>query len=706
MEGQSKSEHVSVFVDVLNFVSGLRLLTFVLRNRVALVRYISTTKSGLLMLKTVGYLRPNIEIQRIDLDFSSEMPEGGGLWYWAQVVVEDVTKSMTEIICRPSSYMDRVSSRIDPARRYAFLHKSISREIYRSMILILLAHREASGQGVSHQQYVLVTVSDLFSLFQKAAASCHLAKDIRLLGIPDFRSSLPLRLLWFVREQCGILVWAVLKVRIGKIMGEQRRNNPHPHSVALRYLWGSDIDRRGNDFWWYRSSGLDNSRCVAFLFHEKKEYKTHAPAPTLAVRDNLEALGFRHSVVNHGAILGAWKAQGSLKSVVRMTSDLFALVKTLFWALRIPAARWQLVNWITVVCWLRRWQAFMETENVKVIFDYSEGSLDVVSLAADVVGAVKLGYSWGDYPVPFTGLTPIQQVQFIWGRRYRPIFKEMGIVADVILESGSTFDDGEARPERLRNARKYRTKLEESGVRRVVSVFDRACSPGSLCPPRYHVEFYDKLFSWAESDGELGLIVKPKYDTGPGAFAYDPDLEQRLNTLIDKGQAMLLLGHQHPAEAALASDMVVALALNSAGILSALEGARTVFWDPAQAHKGPSAQWLDGPTWEQERVVFGHMDTLIDSVSKFFDTPTAFPTLGDISSALDEIDGFRDGITASRTGSFVRWFLEGLDKELDRSTALARAVNQYSIEWGVGKVHQNVLNPVIDDHEIRHGDRP
>jgi len=676
-----KSTPIAIFINKLGLLSGLRLSLFTFNQQVESIRYLSISRSGRVIVTLMRRLRPCLEVKKLEIDFSSPVRQGGGLWYWVHAAIEDVARTIAADLMESGTFMEYVAESIEPSRRIGFVRKMLSEELFRTMILVLLAQREAEIDSRLLRKVVFVSVSDLLPLLAKASARW--GKDVTFVNLPDWRNSFLLRLPWFLWGKCCVLGWTVIDSLIHK--GQENERKP-PNTVALQYAWGLESNLRISDIWWYKSSGLDNSRCLIFFNRSKK------PATDRVIQE-LERLGIRYRILNKGANKTSRVPtnQISIQRGKMVIHDVVALVKTLLWAVCAKAPLWQINKWLMVIAEVRRWQAFMEAENVKVIFDVGEFSLDTVSLAADIVGAIKVGLHWSDLSATFSlaRLIPHHQVYFIWGPRYQSLLEGIGAPVNALVQVGCIFDDGEARSQWCAITKIYRTRLEGAGARHVIGVLDRSCSPESHIPPTYHIQFYEALLSWAESNVALGLIIKPKYDT-PGVFVYKPELYKRFQELMVTGRLLMLEGWRHVAEAALASDIMIALGPNSAGVLCALEGVNTVFWDPSQASKGPFVQWAHRFGWDNGNIVFTRMDHLIDTVKKYLNCPSALPKLGDLSSLLDDVDSFRDGKAALRVGAFIRWFLEGLDQSLNRTEALQIAIDRYRAEWGTDKVHSNL----------------
>ena len=57
---------------------------------------------------------------------------------------------------------------------------------------------------------------------------------------------------------------------------------------------------------------------------------------------------------------------------------------------------------------------------------------------------------------------------------------------------------------------------------------------------------------------------------------------------------------------------------------------------------------------------------------------------------MNEFDSFRDGKASERIGEYISWYLEGLDKNLEKDIALQDATQKYAAKWGKEKVIINI----------------
>ena len=444
---------MAVFVDHLGLFAGLRLLLLAIHNPIVSIRYLSTSNRGRVIAVLLRRLGLCSNIEKIDLDFSAPMPEGGGLWYWLQAAVEDVAKVMAVKLAEDGTFLKHISVKIEPVRRIAFVRKLVSLELYQTMTLVFLAQREIRAGNGSVRTVILVGMSDLLPLFIEASGQW--ARGIIFVKFFYWRDSWLVRLIWFLSKQGQILGWSV----VDHFRRQAKENYRVANTVAIQFIWGLNSSQRQNDLWWYEPSGIERSRCLMFCDHRQ------APA-TDQIIQSFEDLGLRYRILSDICNkTGRIRADRFSPQRVRMViPDLILLSKFLLWMRPAKAPLWQVAKSLVAFVRIRQWETFMAAENVKVIFDVGETSLDTASLSADMVGAVKIGMHWSDLPVPSARITPLHQVQFIWGPRYLPVLESMGAASNVVVQAGNIFDAGEARLQRQERGKVYRTNLERANV--------------------------------------------------------------------------------------------------------------------------------------------------------------------------------------------------------------------------------------------------
>jgi len=168
-----------------------------------------------------------------------------------------------------------------------------------------------------------------------------------------------------------------------------------------------------------------------------------------------------------------------------------------------------------------------------------------------------------------------------------------------------------------------------------------------------------------------------------------------LRTLYDQamktGRVFLFDNDASPADASRVSDFSVGIGGISALVIAALQGARIFYLDYERLNQGPQKTYCTLHSLGEKRCVFYDPESLKQAILEYIDNPETNPCLGDASPVLNEFDSFRDGKASDRIGEYISWYLEGLDKNLEKDVALQEATQRYAAKWGAEKVIRGTL---------------
>lgn len=661
-----------VYLDRLCLLSGIRLLIVALTRRVSHVRYLSADGAGQALVRALTALGLFGGVQRFSPDLTLGDHRGGSVFDQSHHLAREVGQRVAERMCVGRSVADLFPAGVQSHRRRGLLHKMIQLESYEAVLLALLADEHLRASGNRAEVVVIARLSDLAPVLER-----ELREDIeaQFIGYAYLKN-------WVVTSVTRFLATVVVGCA-GRIVASFRGGGSErpPPTVAVQYLHGIEGPTfLTNDLWWYPASGLPPERCT--LFFDRPRF----PA-TDEILSDVEQRGYKARILRRDANRSSRPTDGfPFQPLGRTLEDLRLLASVLFGMRSFVAPRWQVVLWLTTMIPVRRWQGLMHAANARVVFSVGETGNDSLSMAADLAGAVRTGYHWSAiYPLNARHL-PIHQVYFAWGSRNVQMFSESGRgYTDAILLGGCIFDLVNEDPESTENRDAARSDLGLRHVRHVVAALDK--SMGGYYGANRHLEFYDALVSWAESDPSIGLVFKYKSQRDvPEVFRHAPELARRVEELVVAGRTVLLDGTHPVRDAVLLADVVVGLGWNSAGIVASIHGARTVFWDPAALLDGPAREGVLKVGWDNPAVVFPDLDQLVESVRSYLADPTVMPQLGDLSRVSHDVDPFRDGRAAERVGSFVRSFLESLEHDQDHTAALERALDTYARTWGTDTV--------------------
>lgn len=447
-----------------------------------------------------------------------------------------------------------------------------------------------------------------------------------------------------------------------------------PASVAVVGDWGLERGRALNDLFWWWESGIDPRRVVLF-------FDRPGPPARKEFTERAKELGIRCVALN---AQGAGDCPELLRRATvgpaRALALLASCLKLLGWGLsRGPVGGWIAGQVSSMVTEASAFEAFLIQHNIRAVFHWNDVESDFVSLACEAAGAARIGHQWSNIHWPMACQARLHHVYFAWGPLHREILDRAGSCTPHILYSGCIVKGACPGQGPDPAAEAERRAVLAAGAERVLALFDNSLP----CEG-----FYRFFLSQAVHDSRWGLLIKPK---GRGELPWNADEAPALQSLFEQalatGRVRVLDPLLSPADAAAAADLSVGVDMNSATVVAALAGHRAIHLDYTPVHRSPLAEWAVFHEAGLDRVVFNDPDRLWKELNRFFDEPGCLPTLGLADDeVLSRLDPLRDGQAGRRIGEYVRWYLEGLDRGLDRDRALRDSTRRYAEQWGSAMV--------------------
>lgn len=332
------------------------------------------------------------------------------------------------------------------------------------------------------------------------------------------------------------------------------------------------------------------------------------------------------------------------------------------------------------------WRDFFEANDVKVDvtqFDFVRPFVARSAALADA-GGVGVSYQYSNLDVSTVDMSMSADVLMSFGPAFKWVYRENRSTIDTIVFSGYPTDNAfePTRPA----GQELRENLIASGARFIVAFFDENSSDSraALVSHATVIEEYSRLLDWLDDDLTLGLIIKPK---APGSLRerLGHDAAARLDEAVRQGRC-LVVGQQegakttgaYPCEAAHAADLVIGgLYGGTAALESHLVGCRTVFLDAQHLANNPAyANGGDG------RIVFGSVTAIREAAMRYREQPESIPGFGDLTEWAADRVRLRDGRSAERIGTYVKWLYDSLVAGATRDEALQDAADRYAAAWG------------------------
>ena len=425
-----------------------------------------------------------------------------------------------------------------------------------------------------------------------------------------------------------------------------------------------------NDLFWWREQHIPKNQ-LSYLF-SRPDF-----SPSLDRVRKAESLGIKTASLD-------WLAKdknSTIPTSKKSHKPLLARVKDVFFACRLFLQALFFGEIQKSATALLAWQyakatqmaSFYKFLNLKGLFDNNNVMPDFCSLAASFSGAVRIGYEISCLNTIVNVGLRVEPVSFLWGKHSTNVLLDSGATAKHMLVSGCILNDN-YNEQAQKSARDFALKLRSQGGRCILSFFD------SSSPPR---NIYRKLLEWLIEDAQLGLLIKSKGNVWSGIQ------EDGLGGLVERakktGRIHVLPSSSSPADAALVSDFSIGYFSYSAVVTSALKGARVLYLNYEKIEE-PQKSYCTLDSLGPNRCVFNDFDLMKNAVQEYISNPKSNPALGDVTPVLNDFDPFRDGKAGDRISEYISWYLEGLDKNLNRDDALHLATKKYADKWGADKV--------------------
>jgi len=655
---KSKKSSTNVWTDDLGWHALPGLVALFLRHGRFNLRFTSSRLGGRVLatlLRRVGVLSaPAEEVQRTR--HGEHLDDSESLVYLMFSLINDFTDEFMVSQNRMISGLPCPDPKVGPDRLVNSLRGEVGQTTYSLMAFLVFARHWHQSHEIPSGRLVILSPS---SILANSVPLGWAGEDV------EFRYS------WSVRHS---LVFQILRTSwILLSMGLRKRRNivPGPPMIAVEFAWGLDQSLRLDDLFWWRESGVPADRVL--LYFDRAD-----AIATREVISTAEKLGIQ-CVVKHPRAAGdsphlQWRSRPGL---ILSFNRFFRGLQLFSWGVgRAQARNWAATRLLSTLFHASDNSDFFKDFGVSAVIHHHEAGQDDVSLACDIAGAARIGTHWSHHPFPVASQPRLHQVYFAWGPHHVSILEAGHSQSDHILISGCTINGANGEPvPTLTDQRVTKTDNQGQGDR-VLALLDQAAPLEN---------FYRFFLNRILDDPRWSLIIKPKNtkDGIPLPVTESPDLLTIYNQAMAAGRVRTLDHHIPPAEASAAADFSIGLSNMSATVMAALSNNRAIHLDYPQLHSSPLSEWAKLFRAGPNQIVFDDPDKLWESLNRFFDEPGSEPKLGLASDeVLNDIDSFRDGLGKKRIGEYLYWYLEGLDKGLDRDSALVTADSRYAEKWG------------------------
>ncbi len=280
-------------------------------------------------------------------------------------------------------------------------------------------------------------------------------------------------------------------------------------------------------------------------------------------------------------------------------------------------------HWLCYVYEVNYWYKFIKQENIILVKnDEYEISTDVLGLASDMANIKKIGFHWSDRYFLEYCFMPISDLYFVWGRLLKEIFeKDYRYDFIKVYESGSPFHSFPLIKNLYNESNKIVNDIKSNrNIAHVICAFDRSNGPKAMYGIWHHIEFYDKLLKFIESNKKFHLIIKPKNEIQIEVFNKN-NIKERLESLIRNKQVTYISPYNNFFTICKFTDITISLGLNTAGVMASLSEVKSLFWDPLNFSSSHYSSYSELSGFNDKNIVYDQLDKLIENINFHIESP-------------------------------------------------------------------------------------
>ena len=246
--------------------------------------------------------------------------------------------------------------------------------------------------------------------------------------------------------------------------------------------------------------------------------------------------------------------------------------------------------------------ALIKTENISIIFDYAERHHDNLSIACDLNNTIKIGLSWSLKTQKVASFRNTQDIYFTWSKQEIEIFKKSSLFPKYI-STGCFFAN--------KNSENYLSKNKINKFK-TIGIMDRSINKNSAMSEIKYYKFFENLIEYVENYN-ISILIKPNNDNFEVNLKNNIKNFDLIESLKNKNK-IKIYKYNEGIEVLNDANYCIALGINSAGIISNINGLLTFFLD-LENHYDNIDENLKSLLIKEKNVFFSLKDILKTSIN-------------------------------------------------------------------------------------------
>ena len=412
---------------------------------------------------------------------------------------------------------------------------------------------------------------------------------------------------------------------------------------------------------WFESSKIDPNDLV--LYFDRNEQRIDRDIVKKISNRKMHSLNMRHPVIN---VENPFKILiNSFQDVQRFKS--FTLQEIDIWLTQ--------VNYIFLINCFRE---VFKKYKCKIIHQHKEfwPKTLVMALAIRMERGVFVWNHWSvdHYPVSYFHWG-FADIIFSWGQYNDGYFNSHNFSYKYLFQTGQIAGDGNY------NSDKEKKTINQfsSDLNFVINILDNSCGPSSQNSCSSMIYFYKEMLTMVYNNKNWAAIIKSKGITFEKIIK-DEEISNLVGLLKNENRISILPPSIKVSTSAKMADISVSYGINSAGVIAALSGSRSIYWDLNGSVEHP-LYYLN----KKNSLIFKTTKEVAQALEKYI---LGDQKIGNHDDCLYLFDSFCDDNGRKRAGQIMSSLFLNFNNNLEIRESLNRIKKEYENKWGKKFVYE------------------
>ena len=622
------------YIKEIDILLVIYLYFFVLRNN-SEINYIKCTRKSKFIINVISKYTSKKFKQFIKRNI---ITNDGSTLHITHNETNKLALKYVEEVMKKNSFMDFFSTQLSKKFLHTFIRHSISIDIYDIIYfkIFLLNHKKKKIENCTIITNNYFINNDLKNDIETS--------NISLKFFPIIKNNIILRILKFLIDSfTNFLNSFIVKiVNIGKIINKNTNKK-----IAINYTF--DLSSVNSNSWWLDELAIPKKNIIYYFSNTGSKVKASDK-----IIETILKKGYSVNILDKN-LNNTNKNKINNENIFISTKDNFLILKSFFVIFlqykNFYLFKWNLHNWLKLIYKIQHFRLYLIQNNINVIVDHSETNLDLVSLAAQLVGAKKIGFQRSEIIIPRSKIVRLNNYHFVWGNLAHHVSNVSINKFTQFIRVGHITHSSINKKKKKNPTKKLILDKKDNKNKIIVSIFDRSSGFMNDHNINDHIVFYSKILNFCENNKDIVLLIKPKnkirYD-----ILSENNIEKKINKLT-KEKKLFLFDHSLDIyDASLRSDFSISMGLNGTGTAGALEGTFPFYWDILSHNLGPYKNLYDYGEYNNYNVS-DNLDKIIKIIEKKIISKEVITNLKISKSFLNMRNYFDDCYAHNRIAIFV-----------------------------------------------------